>query len=85
MRAPAIVDLEVLRERGMRLARGLVGMQVDLLVFDAVPLALDEHVIDPVALAVCLEMCTPCGSSTSVNATAVNSVPWSVLKISGGP
>jgi len=73
MRAPSVVELEVLREAGSSLAAVLVGVQVDLFVLDAAPQPLDEHVVDPAAFRV------PSHSSP------VNWASWSVSKISGAP
>ena len=52
MRAPMIVKGEIATDRAARLADAIVGSQVDLLVFDASPQALDEHVVSPGASAV---------------------------------
>src|ERR1700686_4231250 len=43
----AIVESEISADRGARLADALVGAQIHLLVFDAAPQSLDEHVIPP--------------------------------------
>ena len=48
------------------------------------PQSLDEHVVDPRPLPSML-MAMALALSTSVNASAVNWLPWSVLKISGRP
>ena len=52
MRAPMIVKGQIAADRAARLADAIVGFQVDLLVFDASPQALDEHVVSPGASAV---------------------------------
>ena len=52
MRAAMIVKGEIATDRAARLADAIVGSQVDLLVFDASPQALDEHVVSPGASAV---------------------------------
>ncbi len=52
MRAPLIIEGQVVCEGGARFADAVVGFQVDLLVFDAAPQALDEHVVAPGAFAV---------------------------------
>jgi len=52
MRPTLIVKLEVAAERSARLADAVVGVQIDLLVFDATPEPLDEHVVAPGAFAV---------------------------------
>ena len=44
MRAPGIVESEVAGQLLPRLGDTLVGMQIDVLVLDALPQALDEHV-----------------------------------------
>ena len=48
----AIVELEVAPDRSASLRDAVVGVQIDLLVFDAAPQSLDEHVVAPGALAV---------------------------------
>ena len=52
MRSSAIVETEVTGECAVDVAGCLIGMQIDLLVFDAAPQALDEHVVDSACLAV---------------------------------
>src|SRR5271169_2543722 len=52
MWAPAVVEAQVTADRGAGLADAVVGPQIDLLVLDAAPQALDEHVVAPGALAV---------------------------------
>src|ERR1017187_4067828 len=47
MRSAAIVEIEISADRVARLADALVGPQIHLLVFDAAPQSLDEHVIAP--------------------------------------
>src|ERR1700731_1746965 len=48
----AVVEAQVVADRGARLADAVVGPQVDLLVLDAAPQTLDEHVVAPSSLAV---------------------------------
>src|SRR5260221_1171903 len=48
----AIIEVEVTAERVPRLANAFVGPQIYLLVFDAAPQPLDEHVVPPGPFAV---------------------------------
>ena len=50
MRTPAIVEVEISADRCEGLADGVVGPQIDLLVFDTAPQPLDEDVVPPGAL-----------------------------------
>ena len=52
VRSAAIVEVEVAADRGTGLADVVVGPQVHLLIFDAAPQPLNEHVVAPCALAV---------------------------------
>src|SRR3977135_1474216 len=52
MWASAIVEAEVTSDRAARLADGIVGSQIDLLVLDRPPQPLAEDVVAPGALAV---------------------------------
>ena len=52
MRPTLIVELEVAADRGASFADAVVGVQIDLLVFDAAPQPFDEHVVTPGALTV---------------------------------
>ena len=47
MRTAAIVEVEVAADRSAGLADAVVGSQIHLLVFDAAPQLLDEHVVAP--------------------------------------
>ena len=85
MRAAGVVELEVAGEPLLCLEHTVVGVQVDVLVFNALPQPFDEHVIHPSALAVHAELDTMIFEHSPVNASLVNWLPWSVLKISGGP
>ncbi len=49
---PAIVKVEVSADRDAGVGHGVVGAQIDLLIFDAAPQPLDEHVVAPGAPAV---------------------------------
>ena len=71
MRAPMIVKGEIATDRAARLAEAVVGSQVDLLVFDASPQALDNTVSRQAPLPSML-IATPCFSSTPVKSTLVN-------------
>jgi hypothetical protein len=52
MRPPAIVKGQIPTNRSTGLSDSIVGPQIDLLVFDAAPQALDKDVVAPGALAV---------------------------------
>src|SRR6187455_2220922 len=52
MRTPCIVEVQVATDRSAGFADIVVGSQIDLLVFDAAPQPLDEHVVAPGALAI---------------------------------
>src|SRR5712672_3402584 len=52
MRSAAIVEIEISTDRMARLADALIGPQIHLLIFDAAPQPLDEHVIPPSPFAV---------------------------------
>src|SRR4030081_3195257 len=52
MRSSPVVKVEIPTNRASCLADGFVGSQIDLLVFDAAPQPLDEHVVPPGAFAV---------------------------------
>ena len=45
MWATAIVEVEISADRATGLADAFIGSQIDLLVFDATPQPLDEHVV----------------------------------------
>src|ERR1035441_1646235 len=52
VRASGVVELDVARDLASGFANRLVGVQVDVLVFERTPEALDEDVVAPAALAV---------------------------------
>src|SRR6516165_4130624 len=52
MRSSFVVKIEIPADRASRLADGFVSSQVDLLVFDAFPQPLHEHVVPPGPFAV---------------------------------
>ena len=52
MRAPAVIKGEIAADRGARLGNAGIGAQVDFLVLDRPPEALDEDVVAPGALAI---------------------------------
>ena len=52
MRPPSVVEIQLPADRGSGVADGVVGAQVDLLVFDRLPEPLDEDIVPPGALAV---------------------------------
>src|SRR5260370_19629718 len=51
MRSSPVVKVEISTNRASRLTDGFVGSQIDLLVFDAFPKPLDEHVVSPSSFA----------------------------------
>ena len=52
MWTPAIIKVQVAADRSAGLANAVVGIEINLLVFNAAPQPLDEHVVPPGALAV---------------------------------
>src|SRR5712672_4430894 len=52
MRSSSVVKVEISTNRASRLTDGFVGSQIDLLVFDAFPKPLDEHVVSPSSFAI---------------------------------
>ena len=52
MWSPVVVEVQVVAERGAGVADAVVGSQIHLLIFDAAPQPLDEHVVSPGAFAV---------------------------------
>lgn len=52
MRTPRVVELDPLSQTLANLAAGLVGVQIDALVFDRTPQPLDHDVVPPTTLAV---------------------------------
>src|SRR5258708_19522941 len=48
----AIIEVEITADRVPRLANAFVGPQIYLLVFDAAPQPLDEHVVPPCSFAI---------------------------------
>ena len=83
MRAARVVGREVARELLPSLRHALVGIQVEVLVFHALPQPLDEHVVHPSSLLLSMLILMSSSLSTWVNSTLVNWLPWSVLKMAG--
>src|SRR6195256_3071796 len=52
MRSSPVVKVEIPTNRASRLTNGFVGSQIDLLVFDAFPQSLNEHVVAPSPFAI---------------------------------
>ena len=52
MRALAVEEVQIPADRGARLADAIVGLEIDLFIFDRAPQPLDEDVVPPGALAV---------------------------------
>ena len=71
MRTAAVVAAEMPSDRGARFANAVVGSEINILVFDAAPQPLDEHVVAPNLLPSIL-IAMPFAVSTPVNAGHVN-------------
>src|SRR6516225_8532265 len=84
MLALLIVEIEPGANTGFGLGHTRIGVEVDLLVFEASPQPLDEmlsmHRPLPSMLIV-----IPWSFRVPVKSSLVNWLPWSVLKISGRP
>jgi hypothetical protein len=52
MRPSAIVEIEIFSDRRPRLANAVIGLEIDLLVFNRPPETLDEDVVAPGGLAI---------------------------------
>src|SRR5882672_1847515 len=52
MRSSPVVKVEISSNRASRFTDGFVGSQIDLLVFDAFPKPLNEHVVSPSSFAI---------------------------------
>ena len=52
MRSAAVVEVQVAADRSAGLADAAVGLEMNLLVFDAAPQPLDEDIVPPSAFAV---------------------------------
>ena len=52
MRSELVISAEVSLQAGFCIAHAVVGVQIDLLVFDALPQSLHEHVVPPAAFSV---------------------------------
>jgi len=52
MGTPAIIKVQIAADRSAGLANAVVGLEINLLVFNAAPKPLDEHVVPPGALSV---------------------------------
>jgi len=74
MWATAIVEVEISADRAAGLADAFISSQIDLLVFDATPQPLNEHVVPPSPLPSML-MAMPWLASRPVNAVPVNCEP----------
>jgi hypothetical protein len=82
VRSNGVIELQVSADGSSCLADRGVGVQVDLLVLDGLPDALDEDVVAPAAFAVYADL-DPFFFQPPVKASLVNCEPWLVLKISG--
>lgn len=81
---PAIVKGEVSADRGRGVGYGVVGAQIDPLIFDTAPQPLDEHVVAPGAPAVHADGDVMTGEHPGERG-ARDCEPWSVLKMLGLP
>ncbi len=73
MRPPTVVEAEVVPDRGAGLGNAGIGPQVDLLVFDGPPEALDEDVVAPLPSMLILISWL---ASTLMKSVEVNWLPW---------
>ena len=74
MRPSAIVEIEVATDRRACFGHAVVGVQIDLLVFDAAPQPLDGHVVRQAPLPSML-MVMPWPRSAPMKAAPVNWLP----------
>jgi hypothetical protein len=74
MWTPGIVEIEVACNRAAGFANALICPQIHLLVFDASPQTLDEHVAAPSALAIHADCYAPVGKRAG-DAAPVNWLP----------
>lgn len=84
MWASGIVKGQISANAATGLGHGLVGVEIDLLVFDRPPEPLDEDIVRQTPLP-SIEMAISAFFSTAVKSIEVNCDPWSLLKISGLP
>ena len=82
VRPQVVVEPEERVELGVGVDQRDVVLQVDLVVFDRAPEALDEEVVDGPAAA-SIEMRIGRSLKMPSHSALVNWLPWSVLKISG--
>src|SRR5467141_4116993 len=92
MLALLVVEDQPSPDAGLSRGDVAIGMQVNLLVFEAAPQPLDEDVVHAAPprlrggrLLPSMLIVTSCRLSTPVKSSLVNWLPWSVLKISGRP
>ena len=76
----AVVKIQIPANRDARHADAIVGVQVNLFVFDRFPDALDEDIVAPGALAIHADR-DLVGDQHAGERFAVNWLPWSVLNI----
>ncbi len=84
MRAPMVVEGHPVADPLAGLPPAREGMQIDALVFQRAPQPLDKDVVGNRPRP-SIEMRTLASLRCCVQAQEVNWLPWSVLKISGGP
>ena len=82
MLALCVVEVEPGANTLLGLGHRRIGVEVDLLVFQAAPQPLYEDVVMQRPLPSML-IVIPCRFSVPVKLSLVNWLPWSVLKISG--
>ncbi len=83
-RSLAVLKGEVPRQPSVQLSHRGVPVRVHVLVLDVAPQAFGENVVQRTLRPYMLKS-TPSRFKTPMNATLVNCLTWSVLKISGLP
>ncbi len=84
VRSSLVVERNVCVSSFPGIADALVGVQVHLLVFDALPKPLHEHVVPPAAFSIHADP-GPVVLQRARDSRLVNWQPWSVLKMAGVP
>src|SRR6201993_1728620 len=74
MRSSSVIKVKIPADRISCLGDSFVGSQIDLLVFDAAPQPLDEHVVPPGALAVHADGEAPSSWSSKASTVRMRSV-----------
>src|ERR1700704_2853457 len=84
MWALGIIKVEITTNRCARFSDAVVGFQIPLLIFDAAPQPLDEHVVPPSPFAVHAD-CNAVVGEHAGEGRPRELRTWSVLEISGLP